>query len=111
MFVLLDLDPFLLNFLHFLVVLFSDDPLPFLESVSELGRVLDFLTTDEHLRVHSLDLGLKQLLCFLFLQELATPLLQSMDGRVLVLQSPLFLVFQLKYLLGAGAGANIVTLL
>jgi hypothetical protein len=91
--VLLDLYPFFLDFLHFLVVLFSDQPLSLFQRRSELRGVLDLLTTFEHLGVHRLDLLLKELALLLLLHEFAGSELQSCDGSIFVFFCSFFFVF------------------
>jgi len=59
LFIFLDLDSFLLNFLHPLIIFLSDHFLSFFECISKLWSIFNFLSTHEKLTVHSSNLLLK----------------------------------------------------
>lgn len=71
--VLLQVHPFLLDFLQLRVVLLSDHPVLLLQSGTELGMVLNFLSSSQHLGVHSCYLLLQAPLGLLFILDFLVP--------------------------------------
>lgn len=94
LFVFFDLDPFLLDLLHLLVVLLPDDPLLLLERIAELRCVFNLFTANQHLGIHGEYLLLQQLLLLLFHQELSRPHFQSANCCILVQFSLLAFLFK-----------------
>jgi hypothetical protein len=71
LFVFLDLDPLLLNLLHFFIEFHSHNSLFFFQGISELREIFNLFTTNQNLRIHSLYLLFKYLFLFLFLHKLS----------------------------------------
>lgn len=100
-FPLLDLIPLSFDLVQLRFVLLPDSLLLFFQGGAELRSVLNFLTSRQHLRVHSLDLVLKDTFLFLSLQEFVRSDLKGVDGCVFISFSLLFLLLQLRDLVPA----------
>lgn len=68
-----------------MLVLLSNHSLLLFQCNSELGCVFNLLATNQHLRVHLLDLLLEMFFMLLSLKELLRTLVKSLDGCIFVL--------------------------
>lgn len=98
---LLNLVALSLDLIQFDFVLLSDPFLLLFQRRSELGGVLDFFTSVQHLRVHRLDFVFEDAFVLLGLQEFVRPDLQRVNCRVLVRLGLLFLLLKLRDLVAS----------
>ena len=93
LFVFLNLDSLLLNFLHFFIEFHSHNSLFFLQGISKLRKIFNLFTTYQNLRIHGLYLLLQYLFLFLFLHELPRSHLQSSNSSIFIFFSSSLFMF------------------
>lgn len=90
------LRPLALKLIELLLVLFPNQSLLLKQSELELWCFLDWLTTNQHLRRHSLDFQFKAHFLFLFFGELFGPLFKLRHRSLLVFFKSFFLSLDVK---------------